>query len=248
MGAKDGKKKIEKRIFDSIKALADTAAEALLKLANEMGDRSLFIGLSGGNTPRVIYQRLAEEPYKSGIPWNRIHLFWGDERCVPPQHPDSNFGMVSESLLSRISIPGKNVHRLKGENRPDEEAEAYEKEIRKIVPKSKSGIPRFDWIFLGLGTDGHTASLFPGSKSLEETKRICVAAIHPESGRKRITCTLPLINNAARISIFITGKDKGEIVAEILKGKEGHVKYPAAMIGPSDGILEWWMDKSATRR
>ncbi len=247
MSDKNRKKTTGKKIFDSVKELSDTVAETLLGKALDTPEKNLYIALSGGNTPRVIYQRLAEEPYRSQMPWDRIHLFWGDERCVPPQHPDSNFGMAAESFLNRISIPEENVHRIKGENRPDDEAARYEKEIRKLVPKSSSGIPRFDWIFLGLGIDGHIASLFPGSNALEEKKRICVAAVHPESGRKRITFTLPLINSSARVSFFVTGTDKGEIVSEILKGKKTRINYPAAMIKPFDGILEWWMEKNTAR-
>ena len=248
MTGKRHKKTIPTKTFDSIKELSENVtAEFLLNVKTALeGSEYLCLALSGGNTPRVIYQRLAEEPYKSEIPWERIHFFWGDERCVPPEHPDSNFAMVSEQLLSRISVPKKNIHRIRGESKPDDEAIRYEEEIKKIVPLSKTGIPRFDWIFLGLGADGHTASLFPGGKSLEETERLCVAAIHPESGRKRITFTLPLINNAARISFFVTGKDKSQVLSEILKGKEGYIRYPAAMVKPTKGILDWWMDSSVS--
>jgi 6-phosphogluconolactonase len=165
---------------------------------------------------------------------------------VPPEHPDSNYGTAAEALLSKISIPPENVHRVRGEARPDEEALRYENEIRETLPLAANGIPRFDWILLGLGTDGHTASLFPGASSLDEKEKLCVTAVHPQSGRKRITFTPILINNAARISFLVTGKEKSEVVYEILTGTKAATRYPAIRIEPLDGHIEWILDEAAS--
>ncbi len=232
----------ETKFFENIRELSEAACGAFRSRILKSEDRYVFLALSGGHTPKVVYRRLAEEPYKTEIPWERIHFFWGDERCVPPGHPESNYGMAAENLLNRVSVPAENIHRIVGENRPDDEAARYEEEIKSIVPLSRNGIPRFDWILLGLGSDGHTSSLFPGTRALKEKERYCVAAVHPESGIKRITCTLPLINNAALISFFVTGKEKAQILSDILRGKEGYVHCPAAMVKPSVGLLEWWTD------
>lgn len=235
------------RIFDSVSGLADSAAETI---SNEVikaiaDNRSCYIALSGGNTPRVVYERLAEEPYATKTGWENVHLFWGDERCVPPGHPDSNFKMVSDALLGRISIPGENVHRIMGENRPDKEADRYIGEIENAFGVAKGHIPRFDLVLLGLGNDGHTASLFPGSPSLDEKEKICTTSVHPESGRKRVTLTLVLINAAARVLFLVTGKEKSGIVQEILNRENGYLSYPAAKVKPVDGSLEWFLDRNA---
>lgn len=247
MDKKSSKTAIETRIYDSTKELADAVAGAFKADSMEARKKGkkFFVALSGGRTPRAVYERLAREPYRSEIPWADIHIFWGDERCVPRGHPDSNFNMARDSLLEQISIPQNNIHRMRGEERPDQEAERYSLEIINTVPDSDVGIPRFDWIFLGLGRDGHTASLFPGASSLEETERLCVSAVDPESGKKRLTLTLPVINNAGRVLFLVTGKDKADIVAEILTAEKGKKSYPASLVAPTAGLLELYLDDSA---
>jgi len=237
----------EVRIYGSVKELMEAAARILEEEAARAvtSNRELYVALPGGDTPRTLYRRLAEEPFRSEISWSRIHFFWSDERCVPPNHPESNFRMVSDTLLSRISIPEKNIHRIRGEARPDEEAGRYGREINQVVPIISGGMPRFSWILLGLGKDGHTASLFPEAAAMHAAKIICATAVHPESGRRRITMTLPLINNAARISFIVSGKDKAEIVSEILNKDSDHRRYPAAMVASKDGLFEWLLDAGA---
>jgi 6-phosphogluconolactonase len=147
--------------------------------------------------------------------------------------------------LDHVSIPSKNIHRIFGENDPVEEAKRYAQEIGKFVPTSNSGFPQFDWILLGLGTDGHTASIFPGSNVLIEQENICAIAIHPESGQQRITLTLPVINNSKRVSFLVTGENKALVIAKILTGAEESKSLPASFVRPVNGILEWYLDQAS---
>lgn len=245
---KGRKKEPEIRIYGLLNDLADSAAGLFFEevVGRLKRGNDLYIALPGGKTPQIVFERLAGEPFRTEIDWSRIHFFWGDERCVPPAHPDSNYRTAAETLFKRILIPHKNIHRARGEARPDKEALRYESEIRETVPPAANGIPRFDWILLGLGTDGHTASLFPGASSLDEKERLCVTTVHPHSGRKRITFTPILINNAVRISFLVTGREKSEVVFEILTGAKTATRYPAARIEPLDGQMEWILDKAAS--
>jgi 6-phosphogluconolactonase len=164
-------------ISEMAKRLAEDFKTALE--SNAASGEMLTVALSGGHTPKAFFQVLAEPPYRDGLPWDKVVLFWGDERCVPPDDDQSNFKMTNDALLSHINIPEANIHRVLGENPPDEEATRYEEEIKRNIPAGGNGFPRFDWIFLGMGEDGHTASLFPGAPTLKERDRICVVATHP---------------------------------------------------------------------
>jgi len=231
-------------IFENANELAQALAVdfqgAVVQAAAE--NRSLNIALSGGSTPALFFQKLASSSHRENISWRHVHFFWGDERCVPPDHPDSNYGMTKKHLLDHIAIPEKNVHRILGENEPHDEASRYASEITQWLSVDENGWPEFDWILLGLGEDGHTASIFPGSNVLEDRTNICAVATHPETGQKRITLTLPVINHAKRISFLVTGENKAEMVANILSGNES---LPAAFVQPIHGILEWRLDKQA---
>lgn len=235
------------RIFDSKNELIEAVASIFRQEADRaaQSDNNMFVALSGGETPRGVYYRLGDEPYRSEIPWRRVHLFWGDERCVPADHPDSNYRMVSENLLSRIDIPPENIHRIRGEADPEEETVRYVNEIALFVPRGAGDIPRFDWILSGLGRDGHVASLFADSPALMEEKFTCAVTSEPHTGANRITMTLPLINNASRISFMVSGREKSGIVSEILKSKRVKSRYPAATVKPRNGILEWLIDSDA---
>lgn len=200
------------------------------------------IVLAGGNTPRTIYQQWATVHDKSL--WRKVHFFWGDERCVPPENEDSNYKMAHESFLSQIRISEKQIHRIRGETNPEVEAKRYAKEITEHLPTANN-LPQFDWILLGVGTDGHTASLFPNSQALEEQISICVVARHPESGQKRISLALPVINNAKKVTFLVAGREKAEIVREILKNEDKFPRYPAAQIKPGYGTLQWYLDEAA---
>ena len=208
--------------------------------------QSLNLALSGGTTPTLLFETMAQSLYNTQIHWKNIRFFWGDERCVPPQDPQSNFGVVQQSLFSVISIPKSRIMRIHGETKPEKAAENYSKKLTKFLPLNSENIPVFDWILLGIGTDGHTASLFPNSETLSDTN-FCSVATHPTSGQKRVTLTLPVINAARRISFLVTGAEKQKLVSRILKKEKSVSNLPAAMVHPKNGILEWWLDADAAK-
>ncbi len=224
------------RLAADFKAAADKKAAA--------GER-LITALSGGHTPKAFFEVLAQQPYRDSLPWDSVIFFWGDERCVPPDNDESNFKMTNLALLSHIPIPEPNVHRILGENPPEEEAERYGEAIKKFVPSSANGFPRFDWIFLGMGDDGHTASLFPGAPTLKEREKICVVATHPQTGQKRVSVTFPVLDSGARVSFLVAGADKEPVLRQILEGEGQQLPYPASMVNPVDGVLEWYVDSAA---
>jgi|SRR5690554_489676 len=202
-----------------------------------------FIALSGGSTPKIVFQTLAEN-FKSKIDWSKVHLFWGDERCVPPDHSESNFGMTKEYLINHINIPEENIHRIKGENDPVEESIRYSEEIKKNLP-DQNNLPQFDLIMLGIGEDGHTASIFPDQIKIIESEKICETAIHPETKQKRITLTGRVINNSQNIFFLITGNKKSLIVDQIINKKNNFLRYPASHINPLNGELYFYLDSVA---
>ncbi|HEY4675536.1 MAG TPA: 6-phosphogluconolactonase [Candidatus Angelobacter sp.] len=231
-----------KVVSDSV-TLARTAAEEFHRLAEAaVQERGRFsVALSGGNTPRTVYSLLASE--HKPLPWHSIHIFFGDERHVPPDDPDSNFRMTSESLLSKVPIPEKNVHRIHAELDAEAAAAEYDQELRDFFHLSDQDWPRFDLIFLGIGEDGHTASLFPGSKALTETSRRVAANWVEKFQAFRITLTLPVLNHAAEVVFLVSGAGKAQILHEILR--PGAQKYPAQSVQPENGRLLWLVDKDA---
>ena len=205
--------------------------------------KKTHIALSGGSTPKIVFDVLAKN-YADKIDWENVFLYWGDERCVPPEDDDSNFKMTVAHLLSKIEIPAKNVYRIKGENNPEYEAVRYAKVLEKELPKS-SKIPRFDLVILGMGDDGHTASIFPHEIDLWHSKKYCEVAVHPDSGQKRVTITGQIINNAQEVVFLVTGKDKKTKVRQVIK-KEGEFKsYPASLVELKSGRLLWFLDEEA---
>jgi 6-phosphogluconolactonase len=235
--------KNEIKIFESKTKISEYLTGDLILLSNSPL-KMITIGLSGGNTPKHFFEYLVNSSYKDSINWKKIHLFWCDEHCVPPDHHDSNYGMTKQLLLKHISILEKNIHRIRGEYDPKTEALRYVDEITQYVPQI-NGIPQFTWILLGLGTDGHTASIFQNSKEIFSSDRLCEVTQHPITKQTRITMTPKLINNAERITFLVTGKDKSEIVNKILNSSEESEKYPANLIKPFNGKLEWVLDKEA---
>ena len=230
-------------------ALARKAAEQFIARANKAVAHSgrFTVALSGGSTPKALYSRLASVQFRDRVDWSRTHLFWGDERCVPPDHPESNFRMVHETLLSKISMPPENIHRIAGENEPAEAAVAYESELKTLFRLENGARPAFDLILLGMGEDGHTASLFPGTTVLDEVKHL-VAAIYVAKLRSyRLTLTLPVINAAAQVTFLVSGTSKAKIVREILCSPEASFDYPAARVRPSEGQLTWMFDADAAK-
>ncbi len=203
------------------------------------------IALSGGSTPQLLFRRLAED-YAGRIDWSGVHLFWGDERCVPPGHEDSNYGMTKRLLLDRVDIPAANVHRIRGEADPREEAHRYSAEIMERVPEEK-GLPAFDIVLLGLGDDGHTASIFPDQLSLLAVEAVAVTARHPGTGQQRISLSGPVINNGRHIAFLVTGAGKAGRVREVLQHEGAWQGYPAAHVEARNGRLLWFIDRAAAR-
>jgi 6-phosphogluconolactonase len=201
------------------------------------------IALSGGNTPGGVFSLLASSPYRERVDWSRLHLFWGDERMVPPEHQDSNFRMVQETLLDHIKIPDENVHRMRGEIAPELAAEEYA-ELLDVHFKGSS--PCFDLILLGLGEDGHTASLFPDTDAVGECEKHAVAVFVPKLSAWRVTLTLPVLNAARKILFLVSGKSKSEILQRIMSNKQPAKEIPATMVNPQNGELHWMLDSDAT--
>jgi len=204
--------------------------------------RPRIVALSGGSTPKLLFELLADpnEPFRDQIPWPDIHFFWSDERHVPPDDPDSNYRMANEAMLSRVPVATNNVHRVPSENpNATEAASEYEQTLVQITQQP---LPRLDLIMLGLGTDGHTASIFPGSEVLHENNRLVAAPWVGKFQTYRITMTLPLLNNGASVVFLVSGAEKATIVKEVLQGPE---KYPAQAVKPTNGELLWMLDEDA---
>ncbi len=233
-----------RRIFDDNEAMARAFAEFLAKKSSE--NESLTIALSGGSTPKALFKILSND-YKDTIDWSKLHFFWGDERMVPPSHEESNFKMTDDLLFSQVSIPESNIHRIKGENELVEEVSRYGKEIEENVG-SQNGTPSFDIVMLGMGADGHTASIFPPDIDLINANTICAAGTNPESGQRRVTITGTVINNAKHVCFLVTGAGKAEKIDEIFNQKADYLAYPAAHIKPNAGELIWFMDESASSK
>lgn len=223
-------------------ALMEAAARHVIQVGARAIERRRQFSwvLSGGSTPRALYGLLADERMRHALDWTRVSFFWGDERCVGPAHPDSNFRMARETLLDALRLRPEQVHRLRGEDDPAQAAAAYEAELRAALPGVVG--PAFDLILLGMGADGHTASLFPGSLALAETERWVVPTCAP-SGAWRLTLTLPAINAAAHVTFVVAGADKAARVHEVLTAPEREL--PAARVRPGRGELQWMLDAKA---
>ena len=235
-------------VFDTPEQLAIAAAERFVDYEYPFhGEPDRFsVALAGGNTPRRVYKLLATERFKHRVEWAKVDLFFGDERCVPPDHPDSNYGMTYETLISKVAIPANNVHRMIGEGNPEESARLYENQLRTFF----AGLswPRFDLVLLGMGEDGHTASLFPGSEALNEKSKWAVPTKQKQTGQDRLTLTVPVFNHAARVMFLVTGTTKAERLAQVLRPQPGKDGLPAQAIQPVEGSLEWLVDADAASR
>ncbi len=206
------------------------------------GKAHLNIAVSGGTTPEGIFRKLSDLK-KGEINWNKVRLFWVDERCVPPDNPESNYRMVKKSLIDNIRMPGENIFRIQGEAEPIAEADRYGTLLSKELPLLNK-IPRFDLVLLGLGTDGHTASIFPHNISLFSSAANCAVSTHPVSGQKRITITGRVINNAEDVVFLVKGQEKAEIVRALISGDD-YSEYPASLVNPLNGYLTWLTDINA---
>lgn len=236
----------EVNVSRDLEDLSEKTAEFVIRSVMDLLKRQerVSVALSGGATPIKLYQRLAIRSIQQGIPWNRVHLFWGDERCVPPDDPDSNYRMGYSTLISQVPIPKKNVYRMPGEKGPEAAAEEYEKTLRAFFGASEEW-PRFDLALLGVGADGHAASLFPGSPALKEQKRWVVAPYVEKLKVHRLTLTPPVFNHAALVLFLISGREKAPIVRALLSSVPLQIFFPAQMIRPVQGRRLFFLDPSA---
>ncbi|HSF25692.1 MAG TPA: 6-phosphogluconolactonase [Blastocatellia bacterium] len=246
------------RVYRDPAEVALKAARRFARLADQyvVGCGRFTIALSGGSTPRAMNSLLAAPPFVDTVPWSSIFFFWGDERCVPPDHEDSNYRMARETLLSKVPVPEENIFRIPAEH-PDHQraAEEYEATLKsfflKIAPKTSTAplpsVPRFDLILLGMGPDGHTASLFPNTTALHADDRIVVANYVDKLEAHRITLTTRTINNARNVTFIAAGEDKAEPLKQVLEGSPQPEVYPSQLIHPQNGSLLWMVDEAAAR-
>lgn len=233
------------QIFPDADRLADAAADHFVDLAaRAIADRGrCAVALAGGSTPRAMLTRLARPPRSEAVDWARLHVFWGDERCVPPDMDASNYRLAADALLGSVLIPPDNIHRIRGEARPTRAALIYEDEMRAYFRTSQ--LPVFDLVLLGLGGNGHTASLFPGTAALRERERWAVAQYVEVVGMWRVTLTPPIINNAAQVTFLVAGADKAAALAHVLRGPYEPDVWPAQLIQPTHGGPLWLVDAAA---
>lgn len=239
------------RLFADVQALSEAASQEWVRCSREaIAARGRFtVALSGGSTPKRLYQLLAAEPFRSQVDWSRVEVFWGDERCVSPDHPDSNYRMAREALLMHVPIPAEHIHRIEAE-RADRDAAAreYEAVLARVFGVAVGAEPpALDLILLGMGPDGHTASLFPHTQALDETKRWVVANHVPQLNTDRLTLTRPILNRGREVLFLVAGDDKAERLAEVLAGPADPKRLPSQSIQP-DGQLVWFVDRAAAAR
>ncbi len=223
-----------------VTATAERIANCIEQAIKQQGICNM--ALSGGKTPGGVFSLLAANPYLDSVEWDRLHFFWGDERMVPPEHQDSNFRMVQETLLEHIKMPEENIHRIRGEIAPEDAAAEYTELLHDHFDGS---LPCFDLMLLGLGEDGHTASLFPETDAVEECEKHAVAVFVPKLNVWRVTLTLPVINAAREILFLVSGRSKSEIVQRIMSNKQPAIEIPASMVNPQNGELHWMLDSEA---
>ena len=232
----------------NLQELSREAAARFQRLADDSiaAAGRFSVALSGGSTPRALYGLLAEPPFREAIDWPRVHLFWGDERFVPPDHPDSNYRLARETFISRASIPAGNVHRIPTEGRhPEAAATQYEETLHRFFAVPKGGVPRFDLVLLGLGADGHTASLFPGSPALSESHRLVVATHVPKLAAWRLTLTPPMLRGARHVVFLVSGSEKAHALQEVLEGPYDPERLPAQLVRLEEGDVTWLVDEAA---
>jgi 6-phosphogluconolactonase len=238
-------------VLSDLNAVAREAADRMVALARQaIAARGRFTAaLSGGSTPRVLFALLAGETYRGELDWDKTLVFWSDERCVFPEHADSNYRLAHDTLLSKVPIPAANVHRARGEINPEQAALEYEQSVRREVKEpTEVGTPSFDLILLGMGPDGHTASLFPGTPAIRERTKLVVANFVPKLNAHRITFTPPLINAASNAMFLVAGADKADALRAVLEGEYKPDALPAQAVKPDKGRLTWLVDRAAAAK
>ncbi|MGC7561126.1 6-phosphogluconolactonase [Pasteurella sp. PK-2025] len=227
------------KIFDTAQQAVEHIAQEFITYSQQ--PRPVHISLSGGSTPKLLFKTLAKSPFAEKVRWENLHFWWGDDRMVEPKDPESNYGEVQKLLFDHISIPAENIHRIRGEQPVEQELVRFSQELKACVPNLE-----FDWIILGMGTDGHTASLFPNQTDFEDPN-VAVIAKHPETGQLRISKTAKLIEQAKRITYLVTGESKADILKQIQTTPAENLPYPAAKIKAQKGVTEWYLDKEAAK-
>ena len=244
---------LELRIAATTEELSHIAAEEFARHAERVARMKgiVAVALAGGSTPKALYRLLAadeEATYRGRIPWDKIHFFWGDERHVPPDHPDSNYRMAHETMLSRVPVPPNHVHRIPSENADAQVvAEGYARTLREVFRLGPGQLPAFDLILLGMGPDGHTASLFPGTDAVREQTQLVAAPWVEKFHAHRITLTPPVLNNAASVIFLVSGEEKAETLRQVLQGEYQPDRLPAQVVRPVQGRLLWLVDRAAAR-
>ena len=236
----------ELRVYPDTSLLMRAAAERFVSLYETVSARQghFSVALAGGSTPQALYRLLAEEMFSRYIDWSQVHFFWGDERGVPPDHGDSNYRMARLALLDQVNVPGGNIHRIHAEKDPFQAADEYEAELYQFF-KGRGDQVRLDLVLLGMGDDGHTASLFPGTAALEETERLVVANEVPQLETWRITLTPPVLNAARNVLFLVSGAAKAETLHAVMEGGYRPHELPVQLIEPPEGQMAWLVDEAA---
>lgn len=241
--------KIIYRVAPDPQSLAHLAAQHLVEQAEQSiaARGAARIAISGGSTPKATFQLLADpaQPWRERMPWSKLDLWWVDERCVPPSDADSNYRMTREAMLDHVSLPSAQIHRIEGELEPEASAARYESELRNSFRLEGAEVPRFDVVQLGMGPDGHTASLFPHTQALYELGRLTVANRVEAKDAWRVTLTSPVINRASHVFFLIAGADKAQVLKEVFTGPRDPERLPSQMIKPAGGILTLLLDRAA---
>lgn len=242
---------VEIFVAEDIRSLSRKAAELIVAqlIAGLRTKKAFSVALCGGSTPKYLYCLLADDSaINKKIPWEKLHFFWGDERHVAPDHPQSNYRMANEAMLTRLPLPPQNIHRVKSEHSDaDEAANLYEQEIVSFFQLEPGQLPRFDCVLLGMGPDGHTASLFPETAALHEEKRLVVANRVEKLKTHRITMTVPVLNNAELVIFLVSGEDKAATLKGVLEGERNPEQFPSQLIEPVHGKLWWLVDRAAAQ-
>jgi 6-phosphogluconolactonase len=235
------------KVYDDLAGLARATAEIFVARSQQT-QGAFRVALSGGHTPIALHELLAASPYRERVAWERVQFYWGDDRCVPPDDEQSNYRMARETLLDPLGIPAERIHRMRTEAPPQEAADQYQQELRATFNLAEGELPRFDFNLLGMGPDGHTASLFPHTAALLERERLVVANEVPQLQTTRITLTVPVFNAAGTTIFMIAGGDKADALEAVLRGPVNPEEYPSQLIAPTNGELLFLLDRAAAAK
>jgi len=237
-------------VFSDLDELSLQAAMGFVREARRTVETEgrFTVCLSGGSTPRATYSLLAKEPLRTEVPWNAVHIFWGDERCIPLDQRDNHYTMTYDLMLSKVPIPAQNIHRMRGEAKdPEEAAKDYEAMLGSFFRLRPNEFPNFDLILLGMGEDGHTASLYPGTPGLKETRRLVISHYVPQRRQRRLTLTIPTINHARQVMFLVAGAAKAHALREVWADEAPGLNLPSAYVKPDRGRVVWLVDQDAAR-